>query len=246
MGHAIRSVIPALLYPIARRALTGRNGRAAASARNACQIGSRTGNEEGFDDVRVGEVFLRRSSRGAPAGLPVSYAPARRTVIFRGVEAYAALPTRRRTSPWRRDPAPKRCRGIRREADAPVRSCAEREGFVPSPAASPSACLRPALGFPRNPCPQSRTAIARSSFPFDPPAFSPAAPSWSTVARHGRPRSKAELRAIERPSWPTKCSSTPHTRKKPGSWWCVVIASKNSISKAPIRNSFAAIFISPR
>ena len=90
---------PPLLYPIAEPPLTARNGIMTPSARNACQIGSRTGNEKRFDVVRAGERFLRRSSRGAPAGFRCRTRPPRRTVISRGVEAYAALPTRRRASP---------------------------------------------------------------------------------------------------------------------------------------------------
>lgn len=161
-----------LLYPIPEQALTACDHGVTSPKGNACQIGPSTVNDDVFDDVHAGERFPAGVREERLPVCPVSYAPARRTTLFREPRGYGlgSHPAAGHLI-VRLGPAPKRCRGIRREADAPVRSCAEREGFTPFPAASPSACLRPILGFPRNPCPQWWTAIARSSFSFDPPAL---------------------------------------------------------------------------
>ena len=53
-------------------------------------------------------------------------------------------------------------------------------------------------------------------------------------------------RHVESSTWQTRCLSMPPTRKRPGSWWCVVRRSRNSTSNPLAASSCAAISISPR
>ena len=73
-------------------------------------------------------------------------------------------------------------------------------------------------------------------------------------AKRGRPTAPTAApaqgfaldRHVESSSWQTKCSSMPPTRRKPGSWWCVVRRSRNSTSNPLTGSSCAATSISPR
>ena len=92
--------------------------------------------------------------------------------------------------------------------------------------------------------PQRRTMAIDST----PNAISARRPSRGAVtsALYAAPASGPLDRHVESSTWQTRCLSMPPTRKRPGSWWCVVRRSRNSTSSPLTGSSCEAISTSPR